>query len=419
MYAAIDAAILLPLQERVNQRADSLRLTGVVDIENRALPTIVWMELAGIGFNEESWTSLANSAQAEVDTTVEHLNQIVREQLGPEKVPEAGIQWSSPAKVQSVFAALDIQLPDTKDATIKAEAESSNHPILPLFLRYRGLSKMAGTYGKGWLKFVHPETNRIHADWKQIGAESGRMSCREPNLQNLPREKMGYRACFVAPPGRVLIKADYSQIELRLVAEMANDKEMIKAFNEGQDLHKLAGERIIGDLGNRDPSAVRAIGKVANFGLTYGMGAIRLASYAKNWGVSLTVEQATETRNAYFEAFPALRSWQYRQGKEQITRTLTGRRRVVGDKYTLALASPVQGSGADGLKLALAKLREIPGPEGAFPVLTIHDEIVIETPADKVDEAKTWLEKAMVEGMQECLTKVPVVVDIKVIEAWE
>ena len=83
------------------------------------------------------------------------------------------------------------------------------------------------------------------------------------------------------------------------------------------------------------------------------------------------------------------------------------------------LVSSVQGSGADGLKLALAKLRETPGPEGAFPVLTIHDEIVIETPADKVDEAQTWLEKAMVEGMQKCLTKVPVVVDIKVIEAWE
>ena len=278
---------------------------------------------------------------------------------------------------------------------------------------------MAGTYGKGWLKFVHPETNRIHADWKQIGAESGRMSCRKPSLQNLPREKTGYRACFVAPPGRVLIKADYSQIELRLVAEMANDKEMIKAFNEGQDLHKLAGERIIGDLGNKDPSAVRAIGKVANFGLTFGMGAKRLASYAKDdWGVSLTVEQATETRNAYFEAFPALRSWQYRQGKEQITKTLTGRRRVVGDKYTLALASPVQGSGADGLKLALALLWGTPAPDDCFPILAVHDEIVVEAPKDKANEAAEWLETAMKTGMQEILREVPVEVEVTIGETY-
>ena len=150
------------------------------------------------------------------------------------------------------------------------------------------------------------------------------------------------------------------------------------------------------------------------------MGATRFSGYAKSdWEVDLTVAQAGQIRTSYFNAFPGLRNWQRRQGNEQVTRTVAGRRRVVGKgKYTLALNSPVQGTGADGLKLALALLWETPGPQGAFPVLAVHDELVIEAPAAKAEEAEQWLTDAMKAGMQEYLKVVPIQVETAVGETY-
>ena len=247
------------------------------------------------------------------------------------------------------------------------------------------------------------------------------MACQRPNLQNLPRDP-AYRACFRAPEGRTLVKADYSQVELGIAAEMASDTQMKQVFMDGEDLHVLTAISINGKQNTDDVTAdERQLAKAVNFGLIYGMGAPRLASYAKSsFGVDLDESTARGVRRQYFKTYRGIRMWHKLQGKQAETRTVIGRLRTFdGDGYfSERLNSPVQGTGADGLKLASVKLWETRDGLDAFPVLTIHDEIVIEAPIDRANEAKEWLVKCMTDGMAEVLTEVPVVVDAEVKEAW-
>jgi DNA polymerase-1 len=272
------------------------------------------------------------------------------------------------------------------------------------------------TYGTDWPKnLCH---GRIHAGWQQIGAESGRMGCNTPNLQNLPRDKR-YRRCFVAPPGRVLVKADYFQIELRIAAKISKDEAMLSAYHDRVDLHTLTARRVL-DLTEVTPEQ-RQLAKAINFGLLYGMGARGFREYAKGqYGLDLTEEEAGRYRDAFFVAYPGLRRWHRSIPNHPIsTRTLAGRRRLNTQVFTQKLNTPVQGTGADGLKLALALLwrrrDEVPG---ALPVLVVHDEIVVECDERQSEATSRWLKGAMVDGMAPLIDPVPVEVDVTVARTW-
>jgi DNA polymerase-1 len=247
------------------------------------------------------------------------------------------------------------------------------------------------------------------------------MSCARPNVQNLPRDAR-YRRCFVASPGRVLVKADYSQIELRIAAKVANETAMIEAYGRGDDLHALTARAVLGkpDVTRAD----RQLAKAVNFGLLYGMGARGFQRYARShYGVELTEAQATTYRRAFFAAYPGLRRWHAKVGatgdRPVETRTLAGRRcRNVG-RFTEKLNLGVQGTGADGLKAALALLweRRTECP-GAMPVLAVHDEIVVECDAGRAEAAAAWLQRAMLDGMAPLADPVPVAVTVAAARTW-
>src|SRR5262249_9721606 len=256
----------------------------------------------------------------------------------------------------------------------------------------------ASTYGADWLR--HAPAGRIHAGWRQLGANSGRMACTKPNLQNLPRDQR-YRRCFVARPGHVLVKADYSQIELRIAAKLAGEERMIAAYRAGQDLHTLTASQILGKA--EVTRADRQLAKAVNFGLLYGMGARGFRVYARShYGVELSEAQARQYRQAFFDAYPGLARWHRRVGRSGghpvEPRTLAGRRRLGVVRFNDKLNCPVQGTGADGLKRALALLwerrRECPG---AVPVLVVHDEIVVECDAAQAPAAAGWLKRALLD----------------------
>jgi len=294
------------------------------------------------------------------------------------------------------------------------------HPLVTALVDHREASKKVSTYGNKWTENVHPVTGRVHADWKQIGASTGRMSCAKPNLQNLPRDP-GYRACFRPAEGRVLIKADYEQVELRIAAEIAPDARMKRAFIEGKDLHATTATHLLGKEVEDVTPDERQLAKAVNFGLLYGMGAKALANNARtSFGQEMGESEATDIRRRYFEAYPGIRNWQQLQGRKAETRTVLGRQRILdGDRYyTARLNAPIQGTGADGLKLALAKMWESRDDVDAFPVLAIHDEVVVEAPTDKAEEAKAWLVRCMREAMEEYLKEVPVMVDAEVRRTW-
>jgi DNA polymerase-1 len=304
---------------------------------------------------------------------------------------------------------------DTSEETLA----SVDHPLAQLLRRYRLARKRVGTYGNDWLAHVRDD-GRVYADWRQIGAASGRMSCSAPNLQQLPRGD--HRRCVVAPQGRVLVKADYSQVELRIAARVSGDEALIDAYRRGEDLHVLTARRVLGI--QEVTKEHRQMAKALNFGLLYGMGAKGFRLYARaQYGLNLSEEDARRYRTAFFKNYPGLAAWHrsVRARKAAETRTLVWRRRLLNDKTpdTHRLNTPVQGTGADGLKLAFALLwerrDEVPG---AFPVLAVHDDIVVECCQDQSEAVAAWLKKAMADAMAPLIDPVPVDVEVKIGRTW-
>jgi len=415
-YAARDAAVLLPLKAVLDERIDGAGLGRCLKLENRALPAVVWLEHSGAPFSAEAWRELADSALGEKLGLEKELTALARADLGDNTLFGRRVNWGAPNQVIDVLSALGFPVPNTTEDTLAGLVNS--HPIVEKLLAYRDVSKRVGTYGLNVLGDVNSRTGRIHADWRQIGSDAGRMSCTRPNLQNVPRTP-AYRACFQAPEGRVLVKADYSQVELRIAAERAGDARMLNAYSRGEDLHTLTARTILGklDVSKED----RQLAKSANFGLLYGMGAERFRDYAQSgFGVTLSLDEAAALRDGFFRAYPGLRAWHRSQPNEAVdTRTTCGRRRLKVGRFTEKLNTPVQGTGADGLKAALALLWETRGRvPSAYPVLAVHDEIVVECDEHDAWFAREWLTECMTRGMGVFLKRVPVVVEAAVARDW-
>jgi len=345
------------------------------------------------------------------------MDEIAKADLGASSSLAQPINWRSHPQVLKVLKELGLLVKDTNSDSLKPLI--NKHRIVPVLLEYRKQSKLVSTYGsEKWDEYINQETGRIYPRWWQIRAVTGRMSCSGPNMQNLPRDE-AYRACFKAPKGRILIKGDYDQIELRIAAELSGDNEMIRTYQagekDGRDLHKRTAAHIGRKESLKDVTEdERQRAKVLNFGLIYGMGSQRLAMQARNqYKVELTETEAEQFKVEFFRLYSGLKTWQQRHWTEASrigeTRTIAGRQCLFPDepRYTESLNWPIQGTGADGIKLALAYLWENPGPEGAIVVSVIHDEIIIEAPADKADEAKLWLKNAMESAMGEFLKTVP------------
>jgi DNA polymerase-1 len=411
-YASLDAALLVPLYEALDAKIGDAGLTRVVEIERRCLPAVAWLSASGVGFDAIAWAALAQDAAARAEELARHLDEAASLRDG--YLTRSGAwEWDSPEQVKTAFAQLGYTIESTNDDTLAG----IDHPLAGLLRDYRAATKLVSTYGPN-LCGKALDDGRIYAGWQQIGADPGHMACKSPNLQNLPRDKR-YRCCIIAPDGRVLVKADYSQIELRIAAKVSRDRAMLDAYRTGLDLHTLTAQRVLG-IANDTPEH-RQLAKAVNFGLLYGMGARGFRSYANsNYGLNLTEDEAGRYREAFFSAYPGLQRLHRSIPKAPIaTRTLAGRRRQDVKHFTEKLKTPVQGTGADGLKLAMALLweRRVECP-GAFPVLAVHDEIVVECDADQAEAVATWLRQAMLDGMIPLIDPVPVEVETKIGKTW-
>jgi DNA polymerase-1 len=414
-YAARDAGVVRRLYDALAAKLAENGLTRAAVIENRAVPAVAWLASAGVGFNKAGWQALADGAQKEVERLTKELDRAAPPRSQGELFG-TGWKWDSPQHVAEALRAVGHAVEGTDDNALAA----IDHPLAALLRDYRAAKKLATTYGPAWLKDSYAG-GRVYASWRQLGANSGRMACSAPNLQNLPRDAR-YRRCFAAPPGRVLVKADYSQIELRIAAKVAGEQNMIDAYRRGDDLHALTARAVPGKLDVT--KADRQLAKAVNFGLLYGMGARGFRAYArKNYGVELTEAQCEQYRTAFFDAYPALRHWHTKVGRTGDrpveTRTLAGRRYRNVARFTEKLNLGVQGTGADGLKAALALLWERRAEcPGAVPVLAVHDEIVVECDAGQAEAAAAWLQRAMLDGMAPLADPVPVAVEVAVARTW-
>jgi DNA polymerase-1 len=291
-----------------------------------------------------------------------------------------------------------------------------------LISEYRKVAKLVQAFIIPIPKFVNDKTGRIHAECNQLGASTGRFSCRSPNLQQMPRKK-SFRSCIVAPSGYRLIMADYSQIELRIAADITGDETMIKAYQNGLDLHKLTASIIIGKPVDLVTKKERQAAKAVNFGLIYAMGAEGLMNYAKEkYGVQMKLQQANDFRARFFSVYQGISAWHERVGNtvSQKARTLGHRQRIWTERAPLTqlLNTPIQGSAADIIKKALSLLPKKLKITGSKLIACVHDEIILEVPELFAKEASLILEETMIEAGKYYLKKVPVEVDVSIADSW-
>jgi DNA polymerase-1 len=304
------------------------------------------------------------------------------------------------------------------------------HQLPRLIIEYREIAKLKSTYVDALPALAAPETHRLHTSFNQTVTSTGRLSSSDPNLQNIPiRTPLGaeIRKGFVPGEGMLLLGADYSQIELRILAHLADDPAFVEAFRAGRDVHRDTAALIFGVPSDQVSPAMRAQAKTVNFATIYGQGP---AALARQLGIS--VAQARDFIRNYFERFPSIRAYldaQVERAREEgYVETLFGRRRYIpelnsknpnirGFGERVATNSPIQGTAADLIKLAMINIhrRLARSSGGARMILQVHDELLFEVPSDDLDSVES-LVRAEMEGALEL--KVPIGVDIGSGHTW-
>jgi DNA polymerase I-like protein with 3'-5' exonuclease and polymerase domains len=414
-YAARDAHVLVPLYRALLAKVREAGLGPVADIETRALPAFLWLARSGVAFDREAWAALTREAEQAVQELAVQLDAVAPSRTDF-LVGTTVWNWDSPQQVQAAFAAAGVLLKSTDDDSLAGV----DHPMASLLRTYRAAQRLVTAYGADWSQ--HAAANgRIYANWNQLGSVAGRTSGSAPNLQQVPRDPR-YRRCFSAPPGRVLIKADYSQLQLRIAAKIAEEPTMLGAYARHEDLHTLTARQLTGKT--EVTKADRQLAKAVNFGLLFGLGAKGLCRYARSqYGLDLSESQTRNYRAAFFRSYAKLATWHRTAGHSSTNecRTLAGRRRLLDEKtpYTHRLNTPVQGTEADGAKLAMALLWERRDQfPGTFPVLFNHDEIVVECDIAQVEAVASWLKQCMLDGMAPLIDPVPVEVEVSISRTW-
>jgi DNA polymerase-1 len=310
------------------------------------------------------------------------------------------------------------------------ESMAGQHPIIDLILEYRTLSKLQSTYVDTLPRLVNPKTGRIHTNYNQIGISTGRLSSADPNLQNIPiRTTQGreIRRAFVAEPGWKLLAADYSQVELRIMAHMADDPGLKAAFARDEDIHAATAAAVLGVPLAEVDSNQRRIAKTVNFGLAYGQGAFGLARTT-----GLSVDEARAFIDTYFASFPGVKRYidetKKMAAKQEYVETLLGRRRNFPGLEQLpgpqraraereAINMPIQGTAADIMKLAMINLHRALHEEKlkARMLLQVHDEVVLEVPDDELSRTAPLVREVLVGAYQ---LAVPLKVDVEVGQNW-
>lgn len=433
-YAAEDADITLRLYQYLRPKIDaseSLRHL-FYDLEMPVMQVLLEMETEGVRVDARHLSDAVSEMRSELGRLEEKIYE------------SAGMRFNinSPREVGNVLFE-QLRLSDKPQKTPSGQYRtneetlqkiSDRHPIVSLILSYRGLSKLISTYVEPLPGYIHPEDERVHTTYNQAVTATGRLSSADPNLQNIPvRDEEGrqIRKAFTGhepDKGDLFVSADYSQIELRLLAHYSRDEHMIRAFREGADIHSVTASRIYGVSEEEVTMEQRRRAKTANFGINYGISAFGLSSR-----LNITRTEAKEIIDGYFASFPAIK--EYMEDAVRFARdngyqeTILGRRRYIpgindanavarGNAERNAINAPIQGTAADLIKIAMVRVSERLKKEGlrSKMLLQVHDELCFTCPAGE-RELLTRIVTEEMEGVAPDL-RVPLRVDVGVGKDW-
>jgi DNA polymerase-1 len=429
-YAGEDADITLQLKEPLWKELEELKMVSLFeDVEMPLLKVLAEMEYMGVVLDTDALADFAKKLQSRIES------------LEKEIIEDAGMEFNvgSPRQVGEVlFDKLNI---DSKGKKTKSGQYSTNeetlqklkdkHPIVEKILEFRGLKKLLNTYVEALPKLVNKDTGRLHTSFNQAVVVTGRLSSSNPNLQNIPiREEDGRemrKAFVVADCDHLFLSADYSQVELRLMAHLSEDENLLEAFNRGEDIHAATAAKIFKVSADEVTGDMRRKAKTANFGIIYGISAFGLSER-----LNIPRGEAKSIIDGYFESFPAVKEYMDRviakAREKDYVETMFGRRRYLPDINSRngvvrgvaernAINAPIQGAAADIIKMAMV------GVERAFKkenlksrmVLQVHDELNFEVLKSEVDKVKEIVKKEMESAVS---LKVPLEVDMGVGVNW-
>jgi DNA polymerase-1 len=431
-YAAADAAICLRLIPQLEEELHSHNAYELFEtMEMPLVPVLAEMEEAGIMLDVDFFAAFSH----ELEGKLAEIEAKIYQEVGYEFNLNSTQQLS-----EALFDKLGLEPPDRARKTASGyystaagvlEAMTRQHPVVEWVLDYRELEKLRSTYVDALPQQINPVTGRVHTSLNQTGTVTGRIASSNPNLQNIPiRTEIGRRVRngFIAQPGWQLMAVDYSQIELRIVAHMAEDQAMLAAFRAGQDIHATTAAAVHGvDLAEVTPE-MRRQAKAINFGLIYGMSAYGLTN-----ATDLTLAEAENFIDTYFKKFPGVRGYldgiREQAAEQGYVETLLGRRRYFPNlkqgaapnirqrEEREALNAPIQGTAADIIKIAMLRLPGALKQAGltARMLLQVHDELIFEVPEEALKDTAELVQEVMENAFT---LAIPISTEAKVGKSW-
>lgn len=426
-YACADADITGRLKELLEAELQQHELWGLFsEVEMPLVPVLVHMERSGVALDTELLRNMSQS-----------LGQQLRK-LELEVYNSIGHRFNINSSQQLSAILYDhLKLPHSRrtkggystEAAVLEELRGA-HPVIELILEYRQLAKLRSTYVDSLPALINPKTGRVHTSFNQTGTTTGRLSSSEPNLQNIPiRGELGrkIRHAFIAPPGTQLLAGDYSQIDLRALAHLSQDPNLITAFLNDEDIHTATASQVFAVPAEAVTPDMRRLAKTVNFGVIYGM-----SDYGLEQATELSRQEAAEFIKSYFEKYPKVKEYlesTKKQARGQgYVQTILGRQRFIPEidstnrqireaAERMAINMPVQGTSADIIKVAMIELYREMVKRGLRSKMTlqVHDELVFEVPEEEMEEMRRLVEEIMPRAME---LSVPLKIEVKTGRNW-
>ncbi len=401
-YASLDAVCVLKLAEKLAPGLEKLGLQRIYKLSKNAQHPIARMQLNGILLDVERHREKISEWRTALYAAKKHLLKITGlDEVTGHKL-SGWLDTNLPPNVRRVW-------PETETGKLSTDAHTfadfSFLPIVAPFSDYQRLEKLTSTYGNRLIDQINPATGRLHAQYKICGARTGRLSSSAPNLQNLPRDN-DIRKSFIPFQSSTFLCADYSQVELRVAAELSRDGAMLEAYKNGIDLHALTASKVSHKSLSEVTKSDRQFAKAINFGFLFGLGARKFSHYAKkSYKVDVTEDEAEEAVSVFRETYSGYREWQMEQATKAHT-TLTCRtpcgklRRLPSDNtYGNSMNHPVQGGAAEIMLYALIRLDRQLGPSSRDKLVNVvHDEVIIECPEEDIEGCKAIMEDCMTQA---------------------
>ncbi|MBF0556145.1 MAG: toprim domain-containing protein [Nitrospirae bacterium] len=410
-YTTQATEALIRIKEVLSEELEKNRLSVTASLEFACIPVVAQMELNGVWIDrnhldkiEDKYKGLKDIAQKKLDA----------------QFSKSYMYKNRTKLLSNLQELLKINLSSTSNDELIPLADE--HPILKAVVLYNKASTAFGfCFSLNGSLAVYSD-DRLRSAYSQIGTATGRLSCEGFNVQGVPKNPV-FRRCIAAQKGSVLISADYSQIELRIIAEITQDPVLLDAFRRGEDIHKLTASFVLNKPQEQVTKIERDTAKAFNFGIMYGMSPKGLIEYAeKKYKVTMSETDAQNFINKFFNVYAGVHAWYENIKHQQVyeSRTIGGRRRLWSEvaPYRELLSSPIQGTNADIIKLALIMLHEKIKGSTAKIIITVHDEIVVEVTHEQAEKIAKIIQNVMVVAGQYYIKTVPIIVDVKIANNW-